>query len=278
MSIPKTLDNFKIVLQDGTTYDMADDFSVLVRSFRISSPKPIRHTEQFEGRDGQIRVGKDYGERAITAVCSFFAVDIPDSKLLRDDLIRVLYSREPFYIISDANPGKRWLVEVSDSFTPELLGMYGEFTVDFVSDSTFSESIGTTLDPLSSDEELWQVGQGLTEEEPVYTQTTSAFSIYNAGDVTIDPREFPLVITYKGASSKLSISNTTNGSTWTYNGDTTSNDTVKLDGVRSLKNEVSIFKDTNRSLITLQPGRNDFTVLGASGSFTIEFDFRFYYL
>jgi hypothetical protein len=62
-----SLDNFKIVLQDGTTYDMAEDFSVLVRSFRISSPNPSRQTEQIDGRDGQIRLGKDYGPREITA-------------------------------------------------------------------------------------------------------------------------------------------------------------------------------------------------------------------
>jgi hypothetical protein len=166
-----SLDNFKIVLQDGTTYDMAEDFSVLVRSFRISSPAPSRQTEQIDGRDGQIRLGKDYGPREITAVCSFFAVDYADSLLLRDEIIRVVYGREPYYIVPEATPGKRWLVEASDSITPELIGMYGEFSLSFISDSTYAESIGTTLDPLTFDAELWQVGEGLTVDMTDYTQT-----------------------------------------------------------------------------------------------------------
>jgi phage-related protein len=274
-----SLDNFKIVLQDGTTYDMAEDFSVLVRSFRISSPAPSRQTEQIDGRDGQIRLGKDFGPREITAVCSFFAVDYEDSLLLRDEIIRVIYGRDPYYIVPEATPGKRWLVEASDSITPELIGMYGEFTLSFISDSTYAESIGTTLDPLTFDSELWQIGEGLTVDDKSYTQSTAAFSIYNAGDITVDPREFPLVITFKGASTNLSIKNTTTGETWSYTGTTTASDSLKLDGVRMLKNGVvSVFANSNRKLITLAPGWNNFTITGASGAFTISFDFRFKYI
>jgi hypothetical protein len=50
-----SLDNFKIVLQDGTTYDMADDFSVLVRSFRISSP--AHHARPSRLTDVTVRFG-----------------------------------------------------------------------------------------------------------------------------------------------------------------------------------------------------------------------------
>jgi phage-related protein len=278
MSIPKTLDNFKIQLQNGLIYDMADTFSVLVRSFRISSPSPSRQTEQIDGRDGQLRLGKDFGPREITAVCSFFAVDYADSLLLRDDIISVLYGRDPFYIIPDATPGKRWLVEASDSMTPELIGMYGEFTLSFISDSTYAESIGTTLDPLTFDAELWQVGQGLTVDATDYTQTAATFSIYNAGDITVDPREFPLVITFKGASTNLAIVNSTTVTEWDYTGTTTASDTVMLDGVRMLKNGVSVFGSTNRKLVTLAPGWNDIQVFGATGAFTISFDFRFRYI
>jgi phage-related protein len=198
---------------------------------------------------------------------------------LRDEIIRVIYGREPYYIVPEATPGKRWLVEASDSITPELIGMYGEFTLSFISDSTYAESIGTTLDPLTFDSELWQIGEGLTVDDKSYTQSTTAFSIYNAGDITVDPREFPLVITFKGASTNLSIKNTTTGETWSYTGTTTASDSLKLDGVRMLKNGVvSVFANSNRKLITLAPGWNNFTITGASGAFTISFDFRFKYI
>jgi hypothetical protein len=276
MTIPVTLDNFKIVLADGTTYDMATDFSVLVRSFRISSPNPILYTEKIDGRDGLVRLGKDYGERTITAVCSFFAVDSEDFSLLRDNLSTVLFHREPFYIIQNAQPFKRWLVEVSSGYTPDRIGMYGEFTLEFVSVSTYAESVGTTLDPMTFDSELWGVGMGLTGDDVSYSHTTTTFSIFNAGEVTIDPRFLPLKITFFGTSSNLSIKNITTGDEWIYTG-TTAEQTVKLDGVKVTKSNVSIFGDTNRKLITLKPGWNDFVITGASGAFTISFDFRFYY-
>jgi hypothetical protein len=88
----------------------------------------------------------------------------------------------------------------------------------------------------------------------------------------------PLKITFTGASTNLTITNTTTGDIWQYTGTTQAGDTITLDGVRSLKNGVSVFGNTNRKLITIAPGWNNFTITGASGSFTISFDFRFYYV
>jgi phage-related protein len=274
----KTLDNFKIVLKDGTTYDMYDDFNVLVRSFSVSSPQPIPYHEKIEGRNGVVRLGKEFGPRKLSAVCSSFAVDYADTELLKSELIRVLMTADEFYVIHDARPSRCWLVELTSEFTPGKIGSYGEFTLDFVSASTYAESVGTTLDPFTFDSEVWGVGDGLTDEEPVYTHSTLSFRIYNAGDVAIDPRDLPLKITYTGVSNNLAITNSTTGETWSYTGTTTAGQTLELDGVRSLKSGVSVFADTNRKLITLKPGWNDFTVTGASGPVTVAFDFRFYYL
>jgi len=273
----KTYDNFKIVTPDGTTYDMADDFNVLVRSFTIGSPRPEIETDKIDGTHGAIKLGKTWGERELSADCSFFAFDALDTPLQRNKLYRLLMSLDEFYIIVDAEPGKRWLVEVADSFAPSKVGTYGEFTVNFVCHSGFAESVGTTMDPMTFDSGLWQVGQGLTGEQLVYTQSTSTFSIFNAGDIPVDPRTIPLVITFYGTSTNLSIKNNTTGDEWTYTG-TTSAQTIKLDGVKSTKSNVSIFANTNRKLITLKPGWNDFVITGATGTYTISFDFRFYYL
>jgi len=88
----------------------------------------------------------------------------------------------------------------------------------------------------------------------------------------------PLKITFTGASSNLTITNQTTGDMWQYTGTTQAGDTITLDGVRSLKNGASIFGQTNRKLITLKSGWNDFAITGATGAFEISFDFRFYYL
>jgi phage-related protein len=278
----KTIDNFKIVTKSGVEYDMAAYFGVLVRSFNISSPAPEIQTDKGDNTDGQIRLGKTWGPRRLTATCSFFPTDIEDLALYRNELYRTLMSREQFYLIADAEPGKRWLVEVAGEWTPEKLGYYGEFTLEFISHSPYSESVGTSLTSMDFEQDgAWQIGQGLIETDDLkYTHTTTTFSIYNPGDVTVNPRNMPLVISYKGASTNLEIRNLTTLETWKYTGATASSlETLAINGTRSLKNGVvNIFGDTNRRLITLAPGWNSFDIGGTSGSFEVKFDFRFYYL
>jgi hypothetical protein len=61
-----------------------------------------------------------------------------------------------------------------------------------------------------------------------------------------------------------------------YTGITGVNDTITLDGIRSLINGVSVFRQTNKKVLSIAPGWNDFEITGAS-EFLISFDFRFYY-
>ncbi|QHA38506.1 hypothetical protein D5E69_14185 [Rossellomorea marisflavi] len=73
--------------------------------------------------------------------------------------------------------------------------------------------------------------------------------------------------------------NVTTSDVWRYTGTTGSADRLAIAGTRSLKNDVvNVFRDTNRKLIRLAPGWNDIRLTGASGSYSVEFDFRFYYL
>lgn len=273
-----TIHNFKVELKNGTQYDMAT-LGLLVRRFTVHSPTPRHVTDEIEGRDGHIDLGTTYAGRKISADISMFGADVPDFALFRNEIFRIFDSRDSFYVIADSEPGKRWLVKVDGDYSIDQMGSYGEFSINFTSASAYSESIGTTLDPLTFEAEVWQTGGGITLDEANYTQTTSTFSIYNASDsVTVNPRYLPLVIEFTGASTNLQISNTTTGDTWKYTGTTIATDSILLDGVRSTKNGLSIFGNTNRKLITLVPGNNDFTITGATGAFTISFDFRFYLL
>jgi hypothetical protein len=111
----------------------------------------------------------------------------------------------------------------------------------------------------------------------VYTFNSRRFRVYNAGDFEVNPREKPLTITFKGASESLEIRNKTTGEAWNYTGTTNPYDTLTLDRVYARKNDTSIFNNTNRKVITLAKGWNDFVVNGASSTFELAFDFRFYY-
>jgi Phage tail protein len=273
-----TIHNFKIELKDGSVYDMAT-LGLLVRRFTVHSPSPRHVTDIIEGRDGQIDLGTTYAGRKISADISMFAADLTDFALLRNEVFRVFDSRNSFYVIADSEPGKRWLVKVDGDYAVDQIGSYGTFSITFTSPLAYSESVGTTLDPFTFESEVWQTGGGLPLDETNYTHNTTTFSIYNSSDdVTINPRYMPLVIEFTGASTNLQISNTTTGDTWKYTGSTNATDIVRLDGVRSTKNGLSIFGNTNRKLITLAPGSNEFTITGVTGAFTISFDFRFYLL
>jgi phage-related protein len=264
--------------KDGAIYDL-EQYGIRTKDFIVSAPS-LRHvTEEIEGRDGVVDIETTEGAREITCLFKMRAVDIADFPLLRNEIFRIFRSKESFYLIDRREPGKRWEVKCQDAYDIEQKFVYGDFTVTFVCYKGYAESIGTTLDQFTFDAELWQIGQGLIESDDLkYVHNTASFSIYNAGDIDIDPRVLPLKIEFTGASTNLTITNQTTGDTWQYTGMTVDGDTITLDGVRSLKNGTSIFGNTNRKLITLKAGWNDFTVTGATGAFTISFDFRFYYL
>jgi phage-related protein len=274
----KSIFNFKIQYQDGTIIDLHEDKNLWVSSFRILSSAPEHNTETVLGRHGAIYLGTTLKERKVTSRISIEATDYVDFDLLRDELFRIFNPLEKFYIIRDLQPGKRMEVSVTNEFDIDYETLEdGEFSIEFVIHSVFLESIGTTQDPFTFDSGLWQVGQGLVMDDMIYTHTTSTFSIYNAGDIPVDPNSLPLLITFAGASTNLKIKNVTTGDEWQYNGTTAAGDIIKLDGVQSFKNDISIFKDTNYQIIKLAKGWNDFQIEGASGAFSISFLFRFYY-
>jgi phage-related protein len=267
-----------VVRKDGTTYNLKE-LGIRTKDFIVSSPSYRHETEKNEGKDGVTDKGTSLDARNITCIFKLIAFDMHDVPLLRNEVFRIFNSKESFYLIDSREPGKRWEVKCSNSYEIAQKFIYGDFQVEFFAYSGYAESIGTTLDPFTFDSEKWQTGQGLMLDETMYTHSTTSFQIYNATDgVIIDPRELSLLITYKGASTNLQIKNITTGDTWAYTGTTTSGDTLTLDGVRSLKNGVSVFGNTNHKLISIAPGNNTFQLTGTSGSFTISFDFRFYTL
>lgn len=239
---------------DGTIID-TEQYGIKLLTHSISSPSVSVVTEEIEGRDGYIEIDTTYDGRKIRASFFMRAVDRQDFPLLRNEVFRIFSTKELFYF-HEPNQKRRWLVRSNGFEIEKYLPRIGTFEIEFSLPSPFGESIKPTS----------------------YSFTTPTFRVFNAGDIDIDPRVLPLVITFAGSSANLTITNTTTGDTWAYNGTTQAGDTVTLDGVRSLKNGTSIFGQTNRKLITLKSGWNDFTVTGATEPFEISFNFRFYYL
>jgi phage-related protein len=273
----KSIFNFKIQYKDGTVIDLHEDKNIWVSSFRIFSPKPDHVTEKIDGRHGSVLLETIIGERKLHAKFSVEAVDPAEFDLLRDELFRIFNPLNKFYIIRDLQPGKRMEVSVDGDFNLDYLTLEdGEFELDFVMHSPYLESVITTLNPF----QLEGYSQMSTSGEVKYRFSENTFSVWNEGDITVNPKIHSLAIIFEGLSTGLSIKNLTTGEeAWTFNGPTIEGDTLLLEGIRAFKNGVSIFSQTNRKLIPkLVPGWNEFEIAGATGPFEISFDFRFYYL
>jgi phage-related protein len=252
----KSILNFKIQHKDGSEIDLHEDKNLWVSTFHISSPSPEHTTEKIEGRHGAILLESTLAERKITA--SFLIEDMSpvEFDLFRDELFRIFNPLNKLYFIRDLQPNKRMEVSIDSEFNIDYITLEdGEFTIDFILHSIFLESVNR-----------------------IEYKHTSNFSFHNIGDQPIDMVEQnETEIEFVGASDNLIIRNARTGDEWRYNGTTTESDVILLKGVRSTKNGVSIFGNTNKKILTFAPGWNDIQIEGAT-DYTITIRTRFYYI
>ncbi|OEH52972.1 hypothetical protein AQ616_18890 [Oceanobacillus sp. E9] len=262
--------------KDGKKIDLSK-YGLIGRRLIIPSPSYDSTEEKVTGRPGTILLGKQLNPRSLTAIFVVEAYDYADIILLRDELYK-LFS-EPFYVGEVKQPGKRWMVECIEEWEPERLNINTDsIEIPLISRKGVAESIGTTLTPLEWDVDMWQWGMGLQWGDYAYEQTENEFTIFNAGNVKVDPRYFPLKIIINAETSDyIEIVNHTTGDTYRYNGSLRPTDDLVIDGIRSTKNLASVFRDTNKRLLTLASGANKIEVRGATVERVI-FDFKFYTL
>ncbi|NOP79592.1 phage tail family protein [Bacillus paranthracis] len=237
------------------------DGRLRVLSFNAQSPVFKPTFETVEGRDGEVEMGGGFEGRMLRAEIKYNAKDILDFYALRDEVFRLLHTREQFEIVSSRQSHKRWRVRVSNAYfiEPQGGGRFGSFIIEFKSEKHYA------------------LGDLVT-----YDFKTNYFTVPNDGDIEIDPRSMFLTITYKGASKSLEISQGGLGgyqsSTFRYNGETKSHESLVLDRVRPLVQSKSVIKDTNRGFIVLSPGNNTFRIGGFIGDFSVSISFRPCYL
>jgi hypothetical protein len=265
---------------------------ITVRDFVVGSPTINPIYSQIEGRQGRVDMGATFGSRSISVPFYYKAEDMHGVALLRDELMGLAVSAEPFYIREMRRviygkgdnqyvSGKRYKVRLANPFEIDQQLEYGFGELRFeTTDLPFAESIGTTADidrdGITYDSELWSYGMGLlySDEAQKYTHNTRSFRIYNAGNV---PRHHPfeqeLKITIRNASQGYQLSNKTTGDIFKFNDQP--NGSIVIDGPVITDAGLIAFRKTNGHFITLAPGWNEFE---QNQSATVSFDFRFYYL
>lgn len=263
-----------IELLNGTRYDI-EDYGLGRLTHPISSPEITHNTSDVNGL-GDVITDTTIGQRTIPVDFAFVAKGIYDYYLLRDEVNALFTRGEPFYIIFKREPYKRWFVKVEEQFLLPPSPFGGQFTIKFRTVLKYAESIVTTLYSKEWDADVWWWGSGIEWDEPLsYRFTTNKFTVMNLGTAPLEPEVMPMRIVIKAnVGSVFRLINLTNFSEYQYNGPLTSNDTLIIDGVMSHKNGVSVFRDTNKKLIYLNPGPNVFEVTGGT-VISVDFDFRF---
>lgn len=247
-----------IIERNNTQYDL-DELGITTTDFVVSYPEYEHTFEKIDGMNGLIDLGSTIHATSIRGEFYFEAETIENFTEKRDLVFEIFDSGKPFYITDTRQPYKRWFVKVNNPFEIEQVLKYGLFNIEFISIKGYAESIGTSIQA-----KTFTHLQDLPVTYTDYTMRATKFKIYNPGQ-PIDPRNINhyLKITYKGNSENLRIKNLTTGDEWAYLGVTNPEDEIVLEGIRSTKNGLSIFRQTNKRLITLAHGWNEFEIYGA---------------
>lgn len=235
--------------------------------------------EDVDGRDGGVILNTVFKQRTILVRLLYEVMDIQDFYLLRDEMNSLLVTKQSFYVTFKEEPYRRWKVRLAQQFemTPNPDMEVYEFQL--LTDNIFGESIATTRTPREWDVDLWAWDGALNwDEEDSFIHNTNNFTIKNLGTAPVNPKQSELEIIVKGNfASNFTLRNKTTGDTYILNRGLSNSDTLIINRVNSFVNGTSVFGQTNKRLINLTAGVNEFEVLGGQIE-SIEFNFRFLFM
>ena len=297
------------LIKNGTSYLVSNNkltgTSLEVLSFVVGG---IQQNQTFnDGIDGRSRLfaGSEDKFRRITLNVKADAYDIHDISHLRN-AINELFDGE-FYIrekriktvdVQYEYPGQKTgelnlgkpeyvngqqhkVVKVNAIDHEELLT--NEFVIELeTTDLPYGESVYTTKElndtGLSALAEKYGLVDNIDDEKTQYVFTENTFSVWNAGNVTVEPESMYIYITLGLVTTdgSLKLTNKTTGETFAFNKAVT-NRNIYLDGMNIMEGTaINALRNTNRQRIKIVPGVNNFEITGATFS-QITVSFKFYY-
>lgn len=266
------------ISKDGINWASSFDDPNLDGAYCYKAPdvQPANPTDNLQKiglMDGSRLLSTSYSTRELKMEIFFEGIDEGDAELAYDALQRFLISRDPYWICFANWPQRMYYVKAKLA-APTFAGdRHWTCEVTFTDLIGLSRSVGTTQDPV--------LGFGNNyNTAPQYTFNSNSFTVVNHSDVMIDPerRGHPFKLTLQGSSSgNMKITNKTTGDvftrnlTYTKDGTTAFNGTYVIDGVRPTLNGKSDDYYTNKGVITLQIGKNDFQIDNFSGTVTFDY-------
>lgn len=257
---------------------LKEDLGFECIGFERKAPQLNVNYQEFSGSNGSREVDSSFKPFNIEAKLFVEFKNMYDYQLKETELYAFISEKDSYFILTDREPGKRYLVHPSSIDLEEIGIRYATYNIVFDAFKGCSESLSTTLSEFSLSDE-WQFSQNLEAEDYAYEFNKIRFQVFNAGDFTIDPREHDLKITLKGESlGNATIFNRTTGKRFIYYPPFSTNlgQTITLDRVCPKLNGVNCGIDTNLSLITLIPGINEIEIQNVA-NVKSSWDFRYLY-
>ena len=250
----------------------------------VSSVNKRRLTEEFEGRSGTLNYGYDYGERSVDLSLWLEAHDTIDYRLIRNELYAFFDTHDVFYVEETRVPSRVLKVTIDESYIPERINQkHSSVEISCRTlDSVFWESKYTTLElhdsGYSATAEKYGLVDNIDDEKVKYRFTENNFTVYNAGNVTVEPESMYLELLFYYCTipdGKMTVKNLTTGDVLEINS-VENRMHIKQSGMNLTIGAVQRFRDTNRRFISLAPGDNQFEITGATFD-EARFDFKYYF-
>ena len=248
----------------------------------VGSVAKNRVTEAVDGRSGVVDYGFNYTDRPVSLFLRIKAADKIDFRLLRNEVFATFDVGNAFYVAESDVPSRVLKVVVDESYIPDrLTEEYADFDINCRTlDSVFWESKYTTLELHDSgyahSAEKYGLVDNINDEKVKYRFTESNFTVYNAGNVTVEPESMFLKI-YASlvVGDEFTITNHTTGEVFKLLTKLESRN-ISIDGMIVKNGTFNAFRDTNKRFISLAPGDNSISVTGATFN-EIRFNFKYYY-
>lgn len=262
------------------------DYPVGVRplDLLVSSIEKERKEQQIDGVPGVVDYGYNYKGREVKM--NFMTEHYHgtfDHRLQRDEVYN-LFDEYPFlYVSDDTVPSRVLKITVDGSFTPERYGYwYSTFEVEArITGLPFWRTRYTTQDIESSGysaiAEKYGMADGIHVDHLKYRYDKNEFTVWNGGNVTVDPRNMDLKIriAFGTSNGTVRVDNLTTGEFITFSRPVV-NDHLDFFGTKVLLGATNRLRDSNRKFISLVPGENKIKISNIDFRFC-TFDFPYYY-
>lgn len=251
----------------------------------VSSIEKERKEQQIDGIPGVVDYGFNYKQRdaSMTFWLRHFHGE-HDYFLMKSEIDAMFDSHDYIYASHNALPSRVIKLTVDGSYKPERItgSMYANLEVDArVTGLPFWQTKYTTQeiekDGYSAIIEKYGMADGINVDYLPYKFTTNEFTVWNGGNVTVDPRNMylKLILTNVTTTGNLTIENVTTGEKFIYK-EAISKKNLSIDGTKVLIGTSNKLRDTNRKFISLVKGINKIKI--TNGTFdSVAVDSPFYF-